>query len=317
MSLQQRVSAARIACQEALEQAELSEALAFLRKHEVDQPLILNKLNSVAETQSIPPQLLSLKEEFSAQSPEIAQRATLERAMLVYGGFIALSSVPSLPVDDSVKHLFCKEISSYACPPVGSLDRFRFGGYPFVIMSKIVVLKRFPAGQSDWEVSGMPRSWFGKISLSQLPSTLYFTLVNMRALKPYLVCHLAGATHRKYLLTEREFLRSFCRLALAVGMQPAIKGVMAGSWLHSKETHRVSPHLAFLNRPYLECGGHYFDAGPAGEKDGFLSGDSARASMYRSGEYKPTFGVVMCSREQILDWLRNHQDVVTTLAIRQ
>jgi hypothetical protein len=227
-----------------------------------------------------------------------------------------VDTVPSQPVDDSVKHLFCKEILSFAQPPPASLERFSLKHFPFVAMSKIVTFRRFPAGQTQWEISGLPRSFLLKTPPRQLPATLWFTLAHMKGRAPYFVCHLAATVVPLRLLTERELLKTFCRLALAIELQPHIKGVMAGSWLHSRETHRVSPHLAFLNVPYLASGGHYFDAGPAKELDGFLAGDPHRAELYRSGKYKPTFGVVLVSRDQIIQWRRDHEDIVSTLAVR-
>jgi hypothetical protein len=314
VTLEERIVALRARCDEALK-GPLQGGVTFLRDRGLDDPTIVRSLAAVADTQQVPDNLKGLAQE-SASVSTSGEAAVLERAMLLTAAVAMIPAIPSLPVDASVKHLLCKEILSYAQPPAGSLDRFAIGGWPFIAMSKIVTGRRFTAGQSHWEVSGLGRRYLARAPWNQWPGTLWFIVAKMRRLHPYFVCHLGGTTVRLPLLSQREFLKAFCRLAMAMELQPHIKGVLAGSWLHSTETHRVSPHLAFLNQPYLECGGHYFDAGPAAESDGFLTGDAHRSELYRSGQYKPTFGVVLCSREQMLHWLRRHPEIAANLDVR-
>ena len=95
-------------------------------------------------------------------------------------------------------------------------------------------------------------------------------------------------------------------MASALERQPEVRGLMTGSWFHSLETHRVSPHLAFVNRPFLEAGGIYTELGPADPEDGFLVGNPARAALYHSG---PAFGLVMCTREQAIAWKRSNPEL--------
>jgi len=116
-----------------------------------------------------------------------------------------------------------------------------------------------------------------------------------------------ASRRRTAFLTAREARLGFYRSCLALEKQPAVRGLMDASWLHSRETFRVSPHLSFMNETFEEAGALYVDLGPCPEKMGFLSGDAHRAELYRKGEYRPTYGAVLCSREQALDWMRRNR----------
>jgi hypothetical protein len=183
-------------------------------------------------------------------------------------------------------------------------------------MARIAVLERFPAGSSHWEISGFQRSWFAKLVPRQLVRAVRYLGLEVRGLTPYFVAHLGGPRGRVPFLIERDFRVAFYRAASALERQPGIRAMMAGSWLHSIETHRVSPHLAFLNTPYMEAGGLYLDVGPAKPEDGFLAGSPERVALYESGAYKPTFGLVICSRAHAIAWKRAHPELEALTAVR-
>ncbi|MGB2677720.1 MAG: hypothetical protein WAN12_11620, partial [Candidatus Acidiferrum sp.] len=102
--------------------------------------------------------------------------------------------------------------------------------------------------------------------------------------------------------------KTFYRMAATLEKQPPIRAIMGMSWLHSTETQRVSPHLAFLNRPFIESGGIYLDLGYPKPDSGFLEGSSHRSELYASGEYRPTIGAVICSRDQAISWKQAHPE---------
>jgi hypothetical protein len=91
---------------------------------------------------------------------------------------------------------------------------------------------------------------------------------------------------------------------------------MASSWLYSRETHRINPHLAFFNRPYMEAGGFYADLGPALPESGFLKGDPKRAELYNSGEYRPTNALVLCSRSQAIAWKQTRPEIAQLIHVK-
>jgi hypothetical protein len=226
-----------------------------------------------------------------------------------------IDRIPDLPVDESVGHLFCRDFAYYANARETEFASFSCLGHLFYSRVRVAMLMRFPGGQAEWEVSGFPKSWVLKAAPRDLPRLLFFLGARMKGFKPLFVGNLSSGRRPPFLI-EREFRLGFYRSALAMEKQPAIRGMMGASWLHSRETHRVSPHLAFLNRTTEEAGGLYVDLGPAPSDEGFLEGDPHRSELYRSGGYKPTFAVVMCTREQALDWMRKNRDLEQSLIPR-
>lgn len=272
-------------------------------------------LRDCAAIQAPTPELTALQEAITTESVAASDSTAFARALLVRASITALELLPTLPVDDSVKHLFCKEFFFYATASGAACQMFGITGYPFIAMSKITLLDRFPGGQQQWEVSGFPKRWLTGIRLSMLPNVAWFIATKVRGFSPYFVSHMAVTSQKAHFLLEREYFKSFYRMAAAIEKQPSIRAIMGSSWLHSLETHRVSPHLSFLNRPHLEAGGIYMDIGPAPENAGFLSGDKQRQALYRAGNYKPTIGVVICTREQAIAWKRTHADLEALLRV--
>jgi hypothetical protein len=80
MTLEQRLTAARTACEKALHGPLLS-ARSFLADHGMDDAAIGKKLSLVADTQQIPAEFESLKQEFSTVLPAEEADMALERAM--------------------------------------------------------------------------------------------------------------------------------------------------------------------------------------------------------------------------------------------
>jgi len=119
------------------------------------------------------------------------------------------------------------------------------------------------------------------------------------------------ATRRKnpLILLEKECNRSWYRIARSVEMQPDIKGLVATSWLLSADTFKVSPHLSFVNKPFVESGAIVTSAGEADEAAGYLIGSALRRRLYESGKFKPTLGLILWSREQMIRWALSHPEL--------
>ena len=307
-TLQERIETTRSICLDELQRPPLMNAVQFLNRHGVTEQAGIEILKVCARLQKPAPDLLTLTDAAAHEGDVVSQPGLLERALLARASLFTLKQIRELPVHDSVKYLFCKEFISCAGGSTTSA-RYAHTAYPFFAMSKIVLLQRFPAGQLHWEVSGFPRRWFARIQARALPEALSFFALKTRALRPYFEWHLGGIATRLPFLLEREALKTFYRIAATLEKQPSIRAIMGVSWMHSVETHRVSPHLAFLNRPFTESGGIYLDLGPDKPNSGFLAGDKRRAQLYASGEYRPTSGVVICSREQAISWKEAHPEL--------
>lgn len=320
MTLDERMSQTRQLCKTALSGPELQQIHVLLARSNVDDDMQQEVLRGVAKVQAPTPQLLIWRDQVRAEGiPD--DNFPLERNLLLQQALKALSVLKAVNVDESVMHLFCKEFSHIAEPFPEALPYFSLTAYPFVAMTKLTLLQRFPAGQHQWEISGFPRSWFPKIPMHLLPATVRFLLLNAGGLQPYFVNHLQPyfisrlLPPGKPILIESEFRKAFYRMARALEKQPQIRAIMASSWIHSLETHRVSPHLAFLNAPFLEAGGIVTDLGAAKPDDGFIARSKARANLYQSGLYRPTVGVVLCSRKQAISWANAHSEMEDLMSV--
>lgn len=311
----ERIEHARTLCRRALDTPPVKEAAEWLDRAGLTGAERTELLRDAGRRNRVGERLTALRSRALAEGFPAGALA-FERALLVRTALESLDRVACLPVDESVKHLFCREFAFYSDPPETDLDRFSIEGRIFPTMCGMVTLSRFPGGQHHWVVSGFPRSWFLKISPLHLPGLSYFLFTKMGGLSPYFVPHVNHTTFSGLLFTEREYYKSFYRMTAAIEKQPAIRGIMSASWLHSHETHRISPHLAFFNRPYVEAGGLYIERGPASPRDGFLTGDPERTRLYQSGKYKPAFALMFCTRAQALSWKAAHADIQAKLVVR-
>ena len=310
MTLPERIEETRMLCRSALQSPALAPAEERIARAGLSTDKCARLLDRGAYLKRPASEFVALQK--SGPLPDFA----LERAILVRTALPALDAIAELPVDESVKHLFCREFAFYAKPPAWAMDYFDLSGRKFSFMGAAVSFQRFPAGQYHWTPAGVPRSWLAKIAPARLPSVGLFFLTKVRGFAPFFEPHLNSTTLRATCVNEREYFKSFYRMAAALELQSDVKGIFACSWLYSAETHRVSPHLAFFNQPYLESGGVAVDIGPAGPDGGFLEGDPHRAKLYESGEYKPTLTLVVCSRAQAISWKHAHSDVEQLIKIR-
>jgi hypothetical protein len=307
MTVAEQIGITRSRCRSALTSRPLAEVNSFLeKKTNVAEDL----LRESTASNSASPRLLDLQQSFTTEAAP-PDPSAFARALLIRASLTALDQLPTLAVPDSVKRLFCDQFSFYTQPPETKADPFVVTGYPFVALSRLALLERFPGGQHDWEISGFSRRWMASVGLRKLPELAWLLGAEVRGFKPYFIQHLAIANRRPRFLTEREYLKFFYRMAAAIERQPSIRAIMGCSWLHSPETHRINPHLAFLNRPHLEAGGMRVDLGPASETAGYLAGDKNREELYRSGKFKPTRSVVICSRRQAIWWKNQHPELDT------
>ena len=306
-SLAEVIEKTRAICQCELQRPPLLSAWQFLARNGVTEAIGLEILRACAQTEKPNLKLLALLKASAQDSALASQPGLLERSLLVQASLRALAKIEELPVYPPVKYLYFQEFVRWAEESTHS-DSFAQGTHPFRAMCKLALLMRFPGGQLHWEVSSFRKRWFLRMDPATLRRALAFFTTKTRAFQPYFVWHLGHTTKKVPFLLEREAFKTFYRMAATLEQQPSIRALMGLSWLHSEETHRVSPHLAFLNRPFTECGGIYLDLGFPKPSSGFLEGDTHRAQLYKSGEYRPTIGAVICSRDQAISWKRAHPE---------
>jgi hypothetical protein len=230
-----------------------------------------------------------------------------ERLLIVAAAADAIAAVPALPVDARVQELVCQNFQTYA---VGrGPEPFDLSRASFVAMARIATLSRFPAGQLDWEVSGIPRSWLLKVPVRVLPRLATSIAFELRGFGPAYFSHLNPNRRNQGILLERESLRSYHRMARSMERQPHVRGLITASWLHSPDTFLVSPHLAWLNRVFLENGGRVLPLGPVAADCGVLHRSPERQKAYDEGTFRPTQALVIWPRAAMLSWARGHDEL--------
>jgi hypothetical protein len=217
-----------------------------------------------------------------------------------------MKQLSQFPLCPSVKELLCEVFRFFAKPPLSATDQFRPDlNYASRALCKVSILERFPAGQLDWEVSGLPRSYLLKVPAKQCLRLAYWVAAELKGFAPCFFAHV-GIRRPPLFLLERESNRSYYRMAKSMELQPSIKGLITASWFHSPEIARVSPHLAWTNKVPLENGALVSTIGPADPSSGFLTGSQERRMLYESGEFKPTVGLVIWPRKRIIAWAASH-----------
>lgn len=247
--------------------------------------------------------LARLKASVEASGIDLGNGA-FERFVLTSTAARALSQLDSRPLSPSVKTL-CRQAFTRFADPRRNYD---LSHNHFIAFCKVASLRRFPAGQFDWEPSGLPRSWVPKIRpIGALVRTLRL-IAQIRGFGPAFFIHM-GTGGRNYALLEAEANRSYYRMAQSLALQPDMQGLIAASWLHSPDTFSISPHLGWLNRVFAENGAILATIGPADPDCGVLHRSPERQSAYQEGRFTPTVGLVIWPRAEMLAWARRHPEL--------
>jgi hypothetical protein len=234
--------------------------------------------------------------------------------LIVAAAHDSLDELMALPVDERVREFFCQNFEAYAAARVP--EPFDLGRASFVCMARIATLSRFPAGQLDWEVSGIPRSWLLRVSARQLPRLLAAILFELGGLGPAFFSHVNPNRRGQGILLERESLRSYHRMARTMERQPEIRGLITASWLHSPDTFAVSPHLSWLNAVFVENGGHIIPLGRVDVESGVLHRSPERQQAFDAGTFIPTEALVIWPRRAMLAWAAQHEELREDFAPR-
>lgn len=300
----------RAACRHALEHAADLQPLwrMSLGAGSRPAPLLAARalLPRVRPHGSAVPRLAELKDVLARGGHPVGGGA-FERFLVVAAAHDAVDRLDALPVDERVKDLFCQNFQMYAAGRTP--EPFDLAKAGFVAMGRIATLSRFPAGQLDWEVSGVPRSWLFKVPPSRLPRLIATLAFELRGLGPAYFSHLNPNRRNQGALLERESLRAYHRMARSMARQPEIKGLITASWLHSPDTFAISPHLKWLNDVFLQSGGHVFPLGPAGIDSGALHRSPERQQAYDAGTFRPTEALIVWPRAAMLAWAAGREDL--------
>jgi hypothetical protein len=231
-----------------------------------------------------------------------------DRRALLDAAIANAPQLPNLPVPESVKALIAEELSFMALADADTFRAHCARGDRYERLRRIATLQRFPAGQFEWEVSGISRRDVVGVGLRALPRVLWFIARQLGGLGPVFFSHLNPRRPHRSLL-ELEANRSYYRMARALELQPHVRGFGACSWFRSPATHRVSPHLAWLSAVVVDNGGLVVESGPERADSGVLARSSTRRALYETGRFKPTRGLVIWPRDAMIAWARRHPEL--------
>ena len=85
--------------------------------------------------------------------------------------------------------------------------------------------------------------------------------------------------------------------------------IVASAWFRSPDTHRVSPHLSWVNRVVLDHGGFVAVHGPADPACGVFARSTTRRRLYEAGSFRPTLGLVIWPRRAMIAWADAHPEL--------
>jgi hypothetical protein len=289
-------------CLAALDGADLRRVGAALARLGVTNAECAAEVARVTERAETRRRLLDLRASVAEVETPLPTGA-FERFVVTVAACRSIAQLDSVPVSATVKRLCCEAFRRFADPAT----RLDASANRFIAVCKTATLRRFPAGQFDWEPSGLQRSWIPRIRPIGALARVIRQVAAWRGFGPAFFVHL-GLSGRNYALFEREANRSYYHMARSLELQPHMKGLLASSWLHSPDTFSVSPHLAWLNGVFQENGAIIATMGAARSDCGVLHRSPERQRAYEEGRFQPTLGLVVWPRAQMIQWADRHPE---------
>ncbi len=295
------LDAARQCLTSSLRSAEQAEVAARLRRAGSGAATCVRLIGQLDESRQTIAPLLALRE---LVGDGVAPGA-FERFALTITALGSLSRLEREPVAPRVKQLAAETFVRWTNPAtVIDAPRHRFVAY-----AKLASLRRLPAGLFDWERSGLPRSWLPRIRPGrQLARILALVARRWRGFGPAFYGHLT-VCRKVHAILPRDTYRAYYLMAASMALQPAVKGYMTAAWFHSPDTFSVTPHLAWMNHIFQENGALLATAGPDDPSAGGLRRSPERQRAFEDGSFKPTLGLVIWPREEMLAWAASHPEL--------
>lgn len=229
----------------------------------------------------------------------------LERLLLWHAAQQALPRIPDLPIHAAVASRLTQDLRKIHAMKA-SLEA---GSYHYDRAAKMATLQRFPAGPMEWEISGIPRSYFLKADFPANLRLLAFVLARVKGRAPCFFMHIAPSPRNRGLSIPKQVLRSYYQMVRSMQMQPEMRALLAHAWFHDPAALRDHPQLETLNQPYLEHGGLITLMESAPPESGVLEGNASRAKDYISGKIQYRYGFAVWPREAALRWAAAHPEL--------
>ncbi|MEO5373293.1 MAG: hypothetical protein H7840_03320 [Alphaproteobacteria bacterium] len=224
----------------------------------------------------------------------------VEQFALVQSVLAATPRVPALPVGPPIKHFFATMFAHMANPN----RKWQPHDEPwrFLEMAQTATLRRYPAGQHDFEITGLPRTWLLRVNPLDVPRLLYFVTTELGGFHPLVRIHLNYWRPNTLMVLASEACRSYYLMAKSIENRPEIKGMMANSWFYSRAVGETSPHLAWMREFFVSHGAFVTEMELARPDTGYMTGSARRQRQFREGNFRPRVTLVLWRRSSLMDW---------------
>lgn len=244
--------------------------------------------------------IVPLVERARSCSQSARDSVDIERWLLVRQAIDLLRSGRIGMLGEAARRLTCDELVALLEDDRAARAWLSVAGIRFRESAKMVTGRRFSAGLFHWEICGIRRSWIARVPLRDLAG-FGRALLKLGGFGPVMFPHL-NPRRQCAKLDEPSISASLAVMAETMERNAGLRGFAAASWLRSPDTPRVSPHLAAINAPILASGGFVTTVGPAAPECGVFDRSTRRRQLYDAGIFKPTVGLVMWARTDMLRW---------------
>lgn len=288
----------------AAEDARFAAVRAELHRRDVSDDFLVHTVANIDERVQTQGWLLKIRRSVLGETDPWPY--LLERYALIRSAEREVDRLSDLAVPEEVAQFFLEEFTVLGAPNERQVQWFEAGTHTFAALCKLSTLRRFPAGQFHWEVSGLPRSVFLRVK-GRDRARLAGAVMRLGGLQPLFVPHMPW--RRKHLvLLETEQHRSYYRMARAMEQQPRVRGFLAEAWFHAPDTYEASPNLAWVNRVFQEWGGVVVKSGRARPESGVFELGKRRRQLAAEGKYTPSLGLVIWPRAAMLAWAAHYAE---------
>lgn len=232
----------------------------------------------------------------------------LERYALCQAIGVAAPRVGALPVDPVVKRLFFDMFANIVRPKPQWHDYFT-DEWRFQEMAAIATLRRFPAGQHDWETARLSRALLLRVHPLHLPGLLRTMARDLGGFAPMARIHLNYFRPNPLMVLSAEARVSYHRIVRSIALRPEIAGLLAISWFYSPDVALISPHLGWLRGFFAGEGAFFAEMHRARPDTGFLTGSSKRRKLFENGGFRPRVTMVLWRRQDALAWAARHPEL--------
>jgi hypothetical protein len=297
-ALHETAAAVRLACEGALARPYMSEFHALLdrSRHTVDECVRL--VRHVSDDAATLAPLTAVIAEVTAGTPVAV--GVPERFMILQAILANLEAIPGLRLAPAVQACIYEQFAEFAANEARHAW-CRAGTFSFMVVAKKATLRIFAGGEFYWEVSGFPRSWLPKVAPESLPQVLWYLTTKFKGVRPAYFFHLDPG-RRVRALSPDGLDACYRRMAQCLALQPEVRGILTVGWLHSPDTHRISPHLAWRNQTVLDNGGVVARIDLPVEHPLVFHRSPERRKAFEEGRFTPTNGLVLWAAADLRRW---------------